>query len=98
MVENLLKKRRFPVVDKRLRLVIGIGSGCHEVLRAHLFAYHANQEYVESYERDSDAYIEQDMGYFVSGVREKGLLIVGKSYIPDRFDRDLFLVQPPSYF
>lgn len=96
LVQNLVERRLHPIVDKKLKLVFGITSGSHLLLRAELFRYYyyasdpkLNLPGVGSYE-SADRYIEEGHGYYISSQREN-TIVVGTSYRPDGFDKDLFL-------
>ncbi len=96
VVQRLKDRRLFPVVDKKLRVVLASGAA-HGLVRSHLFRYyyHAkdpdlNLPYVSPTE-SQDRYIEEKHGYFISSMRPS-IIVVGRDYRPDSFDKDLFLL------
>lgn len=103
VVERFRAINREPVVDKKLRVVIG--SFAHRAIRAELYRYHkalaGSNDHPYSMDEDSqhaDAYNQEGMGYHFSSMSVWASLfgakvqpIVGYRYRPDRFDRNLFL-------
>ncbi len=103
VVAQFRKNNLEPVIDKRLRVVIG--SFAHRAIRAELYRYHklitGLEEWPLCREADTehaDSYTHGGMGYHFSSVSAiAGLYgrrvrpIVGENYRPDRFDKDLFL-------
>ena len=94
LVQELLDKKLFLVTDKKLRLVFGLISGYHEIIRALLYQYHTANEnpnlpHIDRTEA-ADLYIESGLGWFISSMNPN-FIITGKSYKPDRFDKDVFL-------
>jgi len=96
VVQHLVDRRLHPVIDKKLKLVFGVTSGSHMLLRAELFRYYyyendpeLNLPGVGSYE-SADRYIVEGHGYFISSQRGN-TIVTGISYRPDSFDKDLFL-------
>lgn len=106
VVEQFRADGRAPVIDKKLRVVIG--SFAHRAIRAELYRYHnamtGIKEWPSCIEEDSafaDAYSREGMGYHFSSMDGWQMLIykrdrphphVGDNYRPDRFDKDLFLL------
>lgn len=87
---------RFPVVDKKLRIVVGCLGGYHEHVRAVLWRYHASYENPLAPEEIWGAafrYVIDGHGYYVSSM-VPGITLAGHKYRPDRFDKDLFLIYP----
>ncbi|MDP2655354.1 MAG: hypothetical protein Q8P17_02220 [bacterium] len=96
VVQHLVERRLHPIIDKKLKLVFGVTSGSHMLLRAELFRYYyyerdpeLNLPGVGSYE-SADRYISEGHGYFISSQREN-TIVIGIPYRPDSFDKDLFL-------
>jgi hypothetical protein len=97
LVQRLVERRLHPIIDKKLKLVFGITSGSHLLLRAELFRYYyyaldpeLNLPGVGTYE-SADRYVCEEHGYFISSQREN-TIVVGTSYRQDSFDKDLFLM------
>lgn len=91
VVERLKRDRLFPVVDKKLGLVLGCRS--HSVPRWRLFEYHhfaatGDDAYVQADEA-TDRYISEGHGWFISTMRPR-IIVAGIKYRPDRFDKDVF--------
>ncbi|TSC63468.1 MAG: hypothetical protein Athens041674_100 [Parcubacteria group bacterium Athens0416_74] len=90
-----------PVIDRRFRLIIGIGS--HLMVRAELYRYHCAIPYdetlntenmIRAYDLDADAYTDKGFGYHFSMMRQPGIPYApkfGLEYRPDNLDRELFL-------
>ena len=95
VVHLLTEERLYPIVDKRLGLVLGLNT--HSLPLARLFQYHYRAENPESsrlpLSRDeaSDCYVIRGYGYFISST-EQSTIIVGATYRPDAYDKDLFLM------
>lgn len=92
-----------PVIDKRLRVVIGCAA--HRLIRVELYRYHralvppkdSLMFAKEDHSAHADAYTDEGMGYHFSSMAHTAVLlgrrvhpIVGKKYRPDRLDKDLF--------
>ncbi len=95
VVHRLTGERLYPIVDKRLGLVLGLNT--HSLPLARLFQYHYRAENPESsrlpLSRDeaSDCYVIRGYGYFISST-EPSTIVVGTTYRPDAYDKDLFLM------
>ncbi len=92
VVERLKGQRLFPVVDKKLGVVLGCDS--HSVPRQELFRYHyyaggAERPYVDP-DESADRYISEGHGWFISKMRPR-ILVAGINYRPDQFDKDVFM-------
>lgn len=91
VVERLKGQRLFPVVDKKLGLVLGCDS--HSVPRQELFRYHyyasgSDRPYVDP-DESADRYISEGHGWFISKMRPR-IVVAGIKYRPDQFDKDVF--------
>ena len=91
VVAQLKQQGLFPVVDKKLRLVLGVVS--HSVPRWRLFEYHyyaknADLPYVGADEA-ADRYISEGHGWFISKMRPR-IIVASVAYRPDQFDKDVF--------
>lgn len=100
VVTNLCAQRIYPVVDKRLQMVIGSPFGAHEVLRAVLYAYHERLTGITWGDQwrtqwAAAEYIKRGYGYYISRM-ETDLIIMGENYRPDRSDRELFAIFPTA--
>jgi len=95
VVQGFCDKGAYPVVDKKMGMVLGVGDGYHRLVSALLYNYHSAPEHLElepaSIEKASTWYIMDGMGFFVSSMR-KGIIVAGHQYQEDRFDKDLFLM------
>ncbi len=105
VVERFRELKREPVIDKKLRVIIG--STSHRAIRAELYRYHKSIDGIPEWptcsELDSghaDAYSHEGMGYYFSSMDVWQMLIykrdrprphVGDNYRPDRLDKELFL-------
>ncbi len=94
VVQWLKTKGCYPVVDKGLRLILGLGYAGHGYPREGLFQYyyHAKDPGFELPHIGfgaADRYIIEGYGYFISSMRPDAI-VVGRKYRPDRFDKDLF--------
>ena len=94
LVTKMLSRGIHPVVDKLLKVVIGMSHGSHEILRATLCAYHLKRPGLVwgrmEIQRDlATEYIENAYGYYFSRVAPN-TIIVGTSYRLDHLDKDLF--------
>lgn len=103
VVERFREVGRDPLIDKKLRMVIGCVA--HRSIRAEMYRYHKalvppENKHLFSIEEDSshaDAYTAEGMGYHFSSMVAWAPMfggrirpIVGDKYRPDRLDRDLF--------
>lgn len=93
IVKAMKAKEFFPLVDLRLKLVIGITESGHAMMRMELFRYFHNRirtdmPYIDPNE-SQDRYISDGYGYFISSMRPD-VIIVGTRYKLDRFDDALF--------
>lgn len=95
VVQELRDRRLYPVIDKKLELIIGVEDACHQLLTQELFRYYyyegdpeMKQLWIDPY-ISSDLYVLQGMGYFISSVRPN-IIVLGREYQPDTFDKDLF--------
>lgn len=93
VIADLIAQGRFPIVDKRLRMVFGLAKSQHMILREKLFLYHNPTLRDSSITPTvaSDSYIIDGCGYFISSV-QTNTIVVGQIYRQDRFDKDLFLL------
>ncbi len=99
-VASLCKERAAPIIDKRLRVVIGMWGGNHEIYRTLLWTYHTRkyESVLDVPERIDPAYqyLKDGMGYYISSMNRRKL-IVAYQYRPDRFDKDLFELYEVGY-
>ncbi len=91
VVGRLKQQRLFPVVDKKLGVVLGCDS--HSVPRWRLFLYHyfaggADRPEVGA-DESADRYISDGYGWFISRMRPR-IIVAGIKYRPDKFDKDVF--------
>jgi hypothetical protein len=96
VVQDFCTKGAFPIIDKKLGMILGIGDGYHRQGRALLYNYHTSSaEHPDtppaSLEKGSTWYVMDGMGYFISAMR-KDIVVAGNQYQEDRFDKDLFLI------
>lgn len=93
IVRKMVFEEQFPLIDKKLGLVLGLPSSCHHIVRAALFAYHnayrESDPIMGSIYMSADRYMDEGMGYYISAM-EPHVLIVSNQYRPDRFDKELF--------
>lgn len=96
IVRELQGRKLHPIVDKKLGLVFGMVSGHHDYLRTELFSYYYHAEdhsfelpHIGPFESQY-RYISDGYGYFISSMRPD-IIVAGRKYRPDRFDKDLFL-------
>ncbi len=95
-LQQMLAASVYPLVDKRLGLVFGLGESNHTMMRTSLFRYHSaagkqwdDVEHVDPH-RSADGWLYQGMGYYFSSMQARRM-IVSQSYVSDRFDKDVFL-------
>lgn len=93
IVEDFRKQGRFPLVDKKLKMVFGVNH--HLSIRVDLYRYHdaarnPAMPYINPHHA-ADSWLFEGMGYYVSSMPPHGL-VVGSGYRPDRFDKDLFQI------
>lgn len=91
VVDKLKSQRRYPIVDKKLKIVLG--ASAHDYLRAQLFRYHyhdgyPDREYIETREA-TDRYLTEGHGYLISSM-QPDVIVTGRKYRRDRYDKDLF--------
>jgi hypothetical protein len=100
IVQVYCRRKMFPVVDKRLGVVLGAEMFLHRVLRSELFRYHKEIKEVSGNERErdlcADRWLTDGMGYFISSMRER-TIVVAQNYRPDRYDKDLFQIFDVDY-
>lgn len=94
VVEDFCSRKAFPIVDKRLGVVLGVGDGYHRLVRALLFNYNTSDPKEPdvppaSIENASTWYLMNGSGYFISAMRPR-VIVAGHEYREDRFDKDLF--------
>lgn len=92
VIERLKSKRMYPIVDKGLGVVLGVDTHmafCSELFRYYYYATDADREHVDPY-TSADRYVSEGHGYFISRMKTN-VIIVGSSYRPDRYDKDLFM-------
>lgn len=94
-VQLLRIKKLYPVVDKKLGLILGAKS--HEMLRTNLFRYwyyagdaKMDRPYIDP-DESAALYLSEGHGYYISAMRPD-IIVVGMKYRPDSFDKDLFLI------
>ena len=93
VVQDFRAKGRYPLVDKKLKMVFGVNY--HLGIRVDLYRYHEAARnpampYINPHHA-ADAWLFEGMGYYVSSMPPNGL-VVGRGYRPDRFDKDLFQI------
>ena len=95
-LSKMLQGGIFPLVDKKLGLVFGLGESNHGMMRTSLFRYHNAEgkgddvEYVDS-TTSADEWLRNGMGYYFSSMGARRELTVGNNYREDRYDKDVFL-------
>jgi hypothetical protein len=96
LVSSHLSRRLFPLVDKRLGIVLGVEGSIHKDLRCELFRYHntpknPNGNWINPNEC-ADKWVSEGMGWYISSMSEytTRTIIAGHKYRPDRFDKDCF--------
>lgn len=93
VVEKILKEGKFPLVDKKLKLIFGVASEHHFMLRGGLYRFHVADE-PDAQERSRggapDRYIREGMGYYISSMHPDSI-VLGENYRPDKQDKDLFM-------
>ncbi len=92
LVYRILQMKRYPVVDKKLKLVLGLTFGEHDFIIASLEGYHRHNDgyrsKIDAYEAYR-SYLDKGRGYYISSMHQ-GKIVVGVKYTQDKFDRDLF--------
>ena len=100
VIERLLKEGRFPLVDKKLRMVFGVAPDQHSLLRGSLYCFHTahdpSKQGREYQGMGPDNYIHEGMGYCISSMHS-GRVVVGERYMPDKQDKDLFMLYDVAY-
>ncbi len=93
VIDRLKEQRMFPIVDKTLRLVLGVDS--HLYLMSELFLYHYRTDdlkeekpHIGTHE-SADRFVTDGYGYFISSLAPS-TIVVGETYHPDTLDKDLF--------
>ena len=100
IVTDMLDRDIFPIVDKKLGVLIGIDRS-HTLLRARLYTYHkraANPEQ-DPYVNEilaADNYISENMGWFISSM-DRGRIVIGFTYRPDSYDKTTLPFYKLSY-
>ncbi|MCR4281305.1 MAG: hypothetical protein NUV88_03175 [Candidatus Kaiserbacteria bacterium] len=97
VVQELNNRKLYPLVDKNLKLVLGI-SASHEQLRLRLFRYHHQEKNPNDLaippindNEAMDRYITDGYGYLISSMRPN-TIVMGADYRPDSFDKDLLMM------
>lgn len=93
VISKHLDNRLFPLVDKRIGVVLGVESSLHKGLRCELFRYHnaprnPNNDWINPNEC-ADRWVTEGMGWYLSSMDHR-MIIAGQKYRPDRFDKDVF--------
>ena len=93
VVEKIIKEGKFPLVDKKLKLIFGVASEYHSLLRSGLYRFHVADE-PDAQERSRggapDRYIHEGMGYYISSMRPDNI-VLSENYRPDKQDKELFM-------
>ena len=92
-VDELLRKKLYPLVDKKTQMVIGIPEGGHNSMRWLLHSYHKAYENpgagLSRQDMASTWYLTEGMGYYISS-KWPSTIIVEDSYERDGLDVKLF--------
>ncbi len=93
LVYHIIQKKRFPIVDKKLKIVFGLMYGEHDTFMSYLEQYHrhSNGDHatIDPY-KAYRSYLDKGRGYYISSMSTRKI-IAGIKYKQDRFDKDLFV-------
>lgn len=93
MVERYKNLSLFPIADKKLKLIFGCKDIHHMILgtlfRYHFYATHALEDPIPA--QVDIRYVREGHGWYISSSYPT-VIMVGVIYIPDRFDKDVFLL------
>jgi len=94
VVRSFITKGSWPVVDKRLQMVIGLKKEQHSAFISFLTAYYVAEKQIQRTPKNStmlkrEWYLDRGMGYYISSMQPH-VIHLGIRYREDRYDKDLF--------
>lgn len=95
LINTMLGQEIFPIVDKKLKLVIGADWGTHRLPMTLLERYHSWEEDSQTpfidFDKGFRQYLGSCRGYYIGSMRPD-TIVGGVNYRPDRNDKDLFTI------
>ncbi len=93
-LQQMLAGGLYPLVDKRLGMIFGLGESSHTMMKCDLFRYHntAGKTEVEDVGacEAADRWLYEGMGFYFSSIAGRDV-IVASTYTNDVYDPDVFL-------